>query len=257
MTPLAGRRVLVTRPREQATELVERLRALGADTILAPLIRIEAPSDPVPLRQAAERAHDFDWIVLTSVNAVEGFARALAEVHPRMRSEGLRFCAIGPATAAALRKHGLQVDLMAEEARAEGVVAALATRGSPRGRSFLIPRADIGRDHVARELSAAGALVTEVIAYRTVSEHSLPEQVHQSLKAGLVDVVTFTSASAVRSFASILGEDSASLLRPLVVAVIGPTTGEAAVEAGFNVTIQPPEYTISALVDAIVRHYTN
>ena len=255
MKPLAGRRVLVTRPREQAAELIDRLAALGAEAIVAPLIRIVPPEDPEPLRREAERLETFDWVILSSVNAVEAFAGARPPAHISTQ-ERPQFCAVGPATAAALQRFGLSAALVPAESRAEGIVAALAAQGVVEGRTFLIPRADIGRDHVARALTEAGATVTEVVAYRTVAEQALPEEARQSLAAGLIDVVTFTSASAVRSFASIVGAEHApALLKQTVVAVIGPTTADEAGRAGMTVTIQPAEFTIPALINAIVRHY--
>jgi uroporphyrinogen III methyltransferase/synthase len=254
--PLAGRRVLVTRPRGQAAELSEPLAAAGAEVLAAALIRIEPPSDPQPLRDAAARAHAFDWIVLTSANAVDALMGAGFQAAARRAVGAARFCAVGPSTAAHLKKQGLAADLVADEARAEGVIAAMTASGTVGGKSILIPRADIGRDAIARALSEAGALVTEVIAYQTVAEQTVPDAVLRALEAGRVDVTTFTSGSAVRALAGMLGADrTRSLLDRSVVAVIGPTTADAARRAGLTVAIQPTQYTVPALVDAIVRYF--
>jgi uroporphyrinogen III methyltransferase / synthase len=250
--PLAGRRVLVTRPREQAAELSEQLTAAGAEALAAPLIRIEAPSDPRPLRDAAARAHAFDWVVLTSANAVDALVSAGFDA---ARGAKPRFCAVGPATAAQLQKHGLSADLVAGEARAEGVIAALTASGSIGGASVLIPRADIGRDVIGRALTDAGARVTEVVAYQTVAAQRLPDDVLEALEAGRVDVTTFTSGSAVRAMVGILGDRTRPLLDLTAVAVIGPTTADAARQAGLTVTIQPAQYTVPALVEAIAAHF--
>ena len=256
MKPLAGRRVLVTRPRGQAAELSEQLTAAGAEVLAAPLIRIEPPSDPQPLRDAAARAHAFDWIVLTSANAIDALAGAGFQAAAIGAAGAPRLCAIGPSTAAHLKKHGLAADLVADEARAEGVIAALTAAGSVGGKSFLIPRANIGRDAIARALSEAGGLVTEVVAYQTAAEETLPDEVVRALEAGRVDVTTFTSGSAVRALTGILGADrTRSLLDRSVVAVIGPTTADAARRAGLTVAIQPTQYTVPALVDAITAHF--
>jgi uroporphyrinogen III methyltransferase/synthase len=254
--PLAGRRVLVTRPREQAAELADTLRDVGADVLLAPLIRIAPPADPEPLRRAAADIHTFDWVVLTSGNAADAFARVLSAVSGRSSvPASIGVCAVGPATAAQARKHGLAVDLVAGKGTAEGVVAALMDAGPMKGRRVLIPRADIAREYVASALRGGGADVTEVVAYRTIAEDRVPNDVQEALAAGRVDVVIFTSGSAVRSFAAIFGADTPRVLQRAAVAVIGPTTADAARRAGIPVAIQPASFSVPALVDAITAHY--
>lgn len=255
MKPLVGRRVMVTRPREQAIELLELLESTGAEVVVAPLIRVEPPLDVRPLRDAAARAGDFDWIVLTSANAVDAFMRASASFESATSAGSTRFCAVGPATAARLAAYNIRANVVPDEARAEGVVAALTSAGNLAGTAVLLPRADIGRDYVARELTAAGAAVTDVIAYRTVTETSLPEPTVEMLRRGLIDVVTFTSGSAVAAFVQIFGAEARDVLSQTTVAVIGPTTAQAVTNAGGRVGIQPVQYTAPALVDAIVRHY--
>ena len=258
--PLSGRRVLVTRPREQSGELISRLASYGAEAIEAPVIRIAPPDDRGPLLAAAGAPDAYDWIVFTSVNAVEAFMRALLEGGRDVRSlKGPRLCTVGPGTADRLAQYGIKVDLLPAEFRADAVVAAIARIGSLEGLRVLLPRADIGREVIAQELRRGGAIVTDVVAYRTVAEETLPESdpdVYGLLLDGRIDAVTFTSASAVRSFSRIYGaEQAADLLKSTVVAVIGPTTADAARQLGIPVTVQAPTYTVAALVDAIVAHY--
>ena len=258
--PLFGRRVLVTRPRELAAELVDRLSALGADTVEAPVIRIAPPEDRTPLLEAAATPNAFDWIVFTSVNAIDAFMKALYEGGRDVRMlKGPKLCTVGPGTAEKLAEYGIKVDLMPDEYRAEGIVRAMAGRGDLAGVRVLLPRADIGREVVAEALRRAGAAITDVVAYRTVAADMLPDadpDVYGLLLEGKIDVVTFTSASAARSFVRICGSDQAlDLLKNTVVAVIGPSTADAARQLGLTVTIQPSTYTIAALVDAIVAHY--
>ena len=257
--PLFGRRVLVTRPREQAGDLVDRLTTLGAEPIEAPVIRIAPPEDRDQLLRAASAPDAFDWIIFTSANAVDAFMGALLERHRDVRMlKGPKLCAIGPGTADKLAEYGITADLIPDEFRAEGVVKAVAN-GAVEGFRVLLPRADIGRELIAQELRRAGAVVTDVVAYRTVVEDRLPEHdpdVYRLLLEGGLDVVTFTSPSTVRGFARIYGEEQAAdLLKRIVVAVIGPTTADAARQLGIPVTIQPAASTIPALVDAIVAHY--
>ncbi|MBI2189676.1 MAG: uroporphyrinogen-III C-methyltransferase [Acidobacteria bacterium] len=260
--PLFGRRVLVTRPPEQAGELVDRLTALGAEAIEAPVIRIAPPEDRGPLLAAAATPAAFDWIVFTSANAVDAFMQALVEGGRDVRIlHGPKLCAVGPGTADRLAHYGIKVDRIPDEFRAEGVVKAIAGGGRVDGLRVLLPRADIGREVIAGELRRGGAIVSDVVAYRTVIEDRLPERdpdVYGMLLQGRIDVVTFTSGSAVRGFARIFGAEQATdLLKQTVVAVIGPTTGEAARQLGIPVAVQPTTSTIPALVDAIVAHYAS
>ena len=258
--PLFGKRILVTRPREQAAELVDLLSALGAESIEAPMIRMAPPDDPDPLLDAAARPETFDWIVFTSANAVEAFMTALLDGERDIRAlKGPRICVSGTATAERLAAYGIKVDLIPREFRADAVVAALLATEPMSGVRVLLPRADIGREVIAEQLREAGAAVTEVIAYRTVLEDSQREgdpDVYKMLLEGRIDVATFTSPSAIRNFAKLHGADQvADLLKNTVVATIGPVTADATRQLGIPVTIQPATYTIPALVDAIAAYY--
>ena len=258
--PLFGKTVLVTRPREQAAEFSERLIALGARVIELPLIEIQAAPDPRALELAAGSASRFDWIVFTSANAVDAFMRALAALEQDARALGTaRLCAVGPATAARLAQFHLRVDLVPETFHAEGAFAALDAQGPLAGRTVLLPKGDIARDVLAERLRAAGAEVTEVVAYRTVARDALRDtdpDIYRMLLDGTLDCVTFTSSSAVRTFVDLVGEDAAiDLLRHTAVATIGPVTGDTARAAGIDVAIQPERYTIPALTDAIAAHF--
>jgi uroporphyrinogen III methyltransferase/synthase len=258
--PLFGRRVLVTRPREQAPELCDLLVAMGAEPIEAPMIRIMPPDDPAPLSRAAAQPDAYDWIIFSSANAVEAFMGSLLVGDRDLRAlKGPQLCAVGAGTAQRLAKYGIKVDLVPQEFRGEGVVAALLERASLDGARVLLPRADIGREVVAEQLRQAGAVVTEVVAYRTVLEETPREgepDIFGMLLEGRIDVVTFTSGSAVRNFAKVYGEDqSADLLRKTVVAAIGPVTAEAAARLGIQVTVRPATYTVAAMVEAIAAHF--
>jgi uroporphyrinogen III methyltransferase/synthase len=257
--PLFGKRVLVTRPRDQAAEMVDRLSIFGAEAIEAPMIRIVPPEDLGPLRRAADHVDAFDWIVFTSANAVEAFMSALLDGRRDVRSlKGPRLCCVGTGTAERLARYGIKADLIPDEFRGEALVYAMAENGSIDGRRILVPRADIGRDVVVEGLRNAGALVSDVVAYRTVLEDAQQDDgpdVYRMLLDDEIDVVTFTSPSAVRNFASIYGkEQTIDLLARTVVAAIGPVTSDAATQLGLTVTVQPAVSTIAALVDAIVIH---
>jgi len=250
----------VTRPKDQSIELVERLEAMGAEAIEAPMIRILPPEDFAPLDEACARAGRFDWIVFTSANAIDAFMERLLAGGRDMRAlGGVKVCCVGQATADVLADYGLTVDLTPTEYRAEAVLRALAELGSVRGQKILLPHADIGREVIAEELRAQGADVTEVVAYRTVAVDADREgepDVYRMLLERSIDVVTFTSASAVRNFVRVLGaEPAADLLGSTVVACIGPVTAEAAAQLNVATTIQPSSYTVPALVAAIARYF--
>ena len=259
--PLFGKRVLVTRTREQAGELVDRLEALGAEAIESPTIRILPPDDYGPLDEACANASTFNWIVFTSANGVDAFMGRLQVGGGDIRDlKGVRICTIGPATADRLLQQGIKVDLTPPEYRAESVVQALRATGSLERQRFLLPRADLAREVLAEELRKSGAEVTEVTAYRTALAEADREgdpDVYGLLLEKRIDVVTFTSASTVRNFVRIYGtEAAADLLRSTSVACIGPVTAEAAEQCGIHTVIMPEQYTIPALVDAIVAYFS-
>jgi len=259
--PLFGKRILVTRPREQSLDLTERLEEMGADAIEAPMIRVVPPEDYAPLDEACARVSEFDWIVLASVNAADVFLdRLLAGPHDLRALKGVRLCVVGSATGERLASRGLKVDLTPAEFRGDAVVRAMAELGDLRGLRVLLPHADIGREVIADGLRAQGAEVTEVVAYRTVAVEAEREgepDIYRMLLERRIDVVTFTSASAVRNFVRVLGaEPAADLLHNTVVASIGPVTAEAAAQLNIKTTIMPGTYTVPALVDAIVDFFS-
>jgi uroporphyrinogen III methyltransferase/synthase len=258
--PLFGKSILVTRPREAAAELTDMLESLGAQAIEAPMIRIMPPDDYGPLDEACATINTFDWVVFTSGNAVDAFMQRLTRTGRDLRAlGGVRLCAVGPATTERLARYGLKVDLVPHEYKAETLAQALSQSGDVRGLRIFLPRADIGREVVAEELRKHGAVVSEAVAYRTViaeAEREGEPDIYRMLLERRIDVVTFTSASAVRSFVKLLGaEPAADLLRTTVVASIGPVTAEAAAQYNIATTIIPAQYTIPALVNAIVEYY--
>ena len=257
--PLFGRRIVVTRSREQAGELIEMLEERGAEAIPAPTVRIAAPEDSGPLERAAAEAGTFDWIVFTSANAVDAFMEHLLATADVRELKGVRICTVGATTAARVSRYGIKVDLTPAEFRAEALLESLQASGDVAGKKFLLPRADIGRELLGEELRKAGAEVTDVIAYRTTPS-GLEQDGHDIYRMLLdreIDAVTFTSASTVRNFTNILGRDQAAdLLRTTVVASIGPVTAEAAEQLDIATSVMPQRYTIPDLVDALVEHFS-
>jgi uroporphyrinogen III methyltransferase/synthase len=252
--PLTGRVVLVTRSREQAGAFAELLEAAGARVLLGPTIAIEPPESWAPLDAAL--AGDYAWVLFTSVNGV-AMVRRRVEATGRGREllERARLAAIGPATATALRDWGLAVSVVPREYVAEGLVESLRPLVA-RGDRVLLPRAAETRDVLVRELAALGAAVTEVAAYRTRPAIEEAPGLREALSEGRVDVVTFTSASTVRSFCALVGAaELPRLLAGVTVACIGPITRATAEAQGLTPQVVPADYTIPGLARAIAAHF--
>jgi len=251
--PLAGRTILVTRPRRQSRPLADALRRLGASVVEAPAIEIEPPSDFRPLDEAIGRLATYDWVVFTSVNGVEAFFDRLSEVRPEALSSSPKLAAIGPATAESLRERGFEADVVPGKYVAEEVFRAIADRGALSGKRFLLPRADIAREALPELLKAAGAIVDAVVAYRTVRNDGEMRRASELVERGEVDMVTFTSASTARSFFARV--DPRAVENGARAASIGPITSNALRELGVTPTVEAERFTTEGLVEAILRHY--
>lgn len=248
--PLSGRRIVVTRARAQASELAQRLEAMGAEVIQFPTIRIVPPADAGPLRRAVAEASSFDWIAFTSANGVDAFWDALRGQGRDSRAIGTaRVAAIGPGTAAALEARGIVPDLIPDRFVGEAVAEALAQADELAGKRILLPRADIAREALPERLRSMGAEVVEVDAYATVQDGEGADEVRRAIQDGKVDWITFTAASTVRAFASLVGGN----LGRARVASIGPVTSEAAASLGIRVDVEAREYTLDGLVAALAE----
>lgn len=244
--PLFGRRVVVTRAREQASTLVEQLRQEGADTIEVPVIRVVDPDDgAAALRHAVQRLDEYDWVVLTSAN---GAARLLDEVHDARDLAGTKVAAIGPGTADVLRRGNIVADLVPERFVAESLLEAFPPPPDGGGGRVLLARAAVARDVLPEGLRAAGWDVDVVDAYRTVAAAVTDRQRDELAGA---DAVTFTSSSTVERFLDTVGPD----LVPPVVACIGPVTAETARRRGLQVDVVAEVHTIAGLVEGLVRFF--
>ncbi|HSJ31680.1 MAG TPA: uroporphyrinogen-III synthase [Longimicrobiales bacterium] len=248
--PLTGLTIAVTRPGDDAGELADLLEKAGAVPLLIPLTRILPPRDDAPLRRAVASAGAYEWIIFTSARAVDAFGAVAAPDTPeRLRA---RIAAVGPATAAAVHALiGRAPDVVPERTTGGGIVPALLEQGPLRGVRVLWPRAETPRPELPAALLAAGALLDDPIAYRTVPDPAAARQLAELAAGGRVDVITFTAPSAVECFADVLDEQA----RPrCLIAVIGPATAQAARAVGLAVHVEPEQPIISALVAALVRH---
>jgi uroporphyrinogen III methyltransferase/synthase len=249
---LAGRRIVVTRRPEQAGALTARLRALGADVVELPTVAIGPPEDWAALDGALRDLHRYDWLVVTSANAVAAVADRLESLGLGRSTvgRGTAVASVGPATTEALlaRFPDATVDLQpVAEFRAEGLAEALTARPIA-GQRFLLPVSDRARPFLREALAAAGARVDAVVAYRTLPPEQLREHV-KSLIHGGFDALVFASPSAVENLAKVAGE----AVRALPAAVIGPVTEAAARKAGLDVRVVAEPSTADGLVAGLVR----
>ncbi|KAB2954707.1 uroporphyrinogen-III C-methyltransferase [Heliorestis acidaminivorans] len=257
--PLFGKRVVVTRSRQQASAFAAKLEGLGAEPWEFPTIDIQDPEDLAPLHQAIEKIHEYEWIVFTSPNGVQRFFARYFEAGNDIRDlAGVRLCAIGPQTKKELAKFGLKVDYVPEEYRAEAIIEGLKDLDW-KGRKVLLPRADIARKILPEALAEFGAQVDDVVAYRTVRGGGDAKLLRQMLAEKMIHAVTFTSSSTARNFVEMLGvetqEELINLLEGVTLASIGPVTSGTMVELGLTVDLEATEYTIPGLTEALLKHW--
>jgi uroporphyrinogen III methyltransferase/synthase len=253
--PLFGRRIVVTRPRAQAQRFVDLLEHQGAEVILCPTIETVPLDSYAQLDTALDQLGVYAWLIFTSVNGVKYFFARLQARQQDIRSLGtVRITAIGPETARAVEQLHLRVDAVPTEYRAEAIVPLL---GNVNGQRILLPRAAEARAILPQELHALGAQVDEIPVYRTIRPHTArAEELRERLKAGTIDLVTFTSSSTVRNFAALFpGEEVRALLGPARVGCIGPITADTAREFGLAVVVQPASYTVPAFAQTIVEYF--
>ena len=260
--PLFGRQIVVTRSSEQARDMVENLESLGARAVEAPTFRLAPPEDPEALDRAAASIDQYGWVVFESANAVVRLLSVLARGPRDIRAfGGVKVCAIGPSTAERLQTYGLKPDVAVPESGSEHVVDAIENQGPLTDQKVLVVRPDHVRDVLPSELAQRGALVTDLVAYRTESVAAdAPEVQHlyRMLLDNRIDAVTFTSPTAVSRFVGLIGEDQAAdLLRPTVVAAIGPVTAAAASAVGIAPTVIATTYTVDGLIAALLQHFEN
>ncbi|MFH1984107.1 MAG: uroporphyrinogen-III C-methyltransferase [Pseudomonadota bacterium] len=254
--PLFGKRIVVTRAREQASHLVERLQALGAECLEIPTIRIAAPEDWAPLDAAIADLEQYQWIVFTSVNGVKYFFQRLFSLGADVRRlHRAKIAVIGPATRDKLMEFGIRADILPESYRAESVVAAFANE-TVAGSRVLLPRALEARSVLPEALTRMGARVDDVCAYRTLLDSDGGDELLTALENAQIDMVTFTSSSTATNFKALLPEGRlAELMAPVTAASIGPITTETAEALGFTVALTADDYTIPGLCEAILKYY--
>ncbi len=240
--PLAGRRIVVTRPRAQAGPLADGLADLGATVTVLPLVAIEPLDDTASLDAAARGLSSYDWVVLTSANGAAALGRALAGA----QLSGPKVAAVGPATAEAVRTLGGEVAFVPAVFAAEDVAAGL---GPLAGARVLLPQADVAPSDLAIELRARGADVDAIAAYRTVAvepSYALREELERES-----DAIVLASGSAARSLAAL----NVALAAGTVLVCIGPKTASEAREVGLPVGLVAAEATAEGIIQTLVSHF--
>ncbi len=257
--PLFGKRIVVTRTREQASELVAKLEENGADCLEYSTIHIEPADDYQVFDQAVHQITQYQWVLFTSLNAVTYcFQRLFQLGHDSRHLAGTKIAAVGRATADALLQYGIRADLIPEKFTGEGLALALVN-SQVNGSRILLPRALEAGDLLPETLSDAGAVVTIAPVYKNVAPQGDQGELREQLRRGDIDMVTFTSSSTVSNFLSMIDvqdtNERQQLLKKVTIAAIGPVTSATIRENGLHVDIQPDQYTIDDMVNAIVAYY--
>lgn len=254
--PLLGKRIVVTRARAQASDLVDRLMNLGAECIECPTIKVIEPDSWQPLDRAIADIKKYNWLVFTSVNGVQFFFKRLFHLGLDSRALGhVRTAAIGPATAKCLGQYGINTDILPRTYQAESVVEAFA-KEAVQGQKVLLPRAKEARAILPQELNRMGATVDEITTYQTIQAVDGQEDLIHALEKGDIDMITFTSSSTVHNFKMLLAQsDIQQMMSGVTIACIGPITADTAQKLDFKTDIVAQSFTIKGLCDAITNFY--
>jgi uroporphyrinogen III methyltransferase / synthase len=259
--PLTGRTVVITRALAQADEFAQELELYGAQVIACPTIEIQELEDYERLDEAISHLYGYDWLMLTSVNAVNYFfKRLMALGHDGSSLDEVKVCVIGETTAERLRELHVHVDLIPSEFKAEGVYSALERfvggDDAFKGLNILLPRASVARDFLPKALEAAGARVDVVPVYRTALPHNLDRGRVAAMLSGSADCIAFTSASTVKNLAQLFDtQDLGAVLSGITIACLGDITAQTATDFGLKVEIQPLQSTIPFFARAIADYF--
>jgi uroporphyrinogen III methyltransferase/synthase len=256
--PLLGRRIVVTRTREQASQLSRQLAEWGADILEIPTIRIEPPTDRQGIADALLELNGYDWLIFTSPNGVTAFFDLFFKAFPDLRDlGGARIAAVGPATAAKLHELHLTVDVMPDEYLTAKVAAALSKFQTIENLRILLPRAEVANRELPRKLEEMGAIVDDVACYKTVPETEDRTGAAARFVETGADWITFTSSSTVENFHARFDLKQLRVRFPdLKFASIGPETTKALAALGQMAAVEAAEHTIEGLVKAIFRAET-
>ncbi len=254
--PLFGKRIVVTRAKEQSRKMADRITDQGGDPVLFPTIRILPPLDLSGLDECISRIGAYDWVIFTSANGVDKFFERFFQIREDIRDmAGPRIGAIGPVTAATVRSRGIKVERVAKEFTAEGVLELLSGE-EVIGRRFLIPRAQKAREVLPQGLAEMGGVVDVPAVYRTEAPRDADvDRIRHMLSQHEIDAITFTSSSTVTHLVDMLGPAARDLLQGVALASIGPVTSETIRSMGLAVGTEASPYTTDGVIDALVEYF--
>ena len=251
MNELHGVRIAVTRAFGQSDDLAAPLEAAGATVYVCPLIRIEKTIDYAQWQRIKGRLGDYEWVIFTSINGVEHFAELLHTAGVAVDALGKsRIACVGPATATAAEKHGFVVAALPEVFKGAAVAGVIGRHGPVSRVKILLARAGGAGNELPRELRGRGAEVEDFELYRSVPDEDGADRLRGLIGRGDLDLLTFTSGSAVTYFAEKVGNPA-----NMAVAVIGPSTAHAARQLGMRVDIEADPHTTAGLIKAIIDYY--
>lgn len=258
--PLFSKKIIVTRTREQASDLVAGLEEFGANCLEYSTIRIKSVESYDVLDGELERLNEYHWILFTSLNGVKYFfERLYAKGMDARDLKGPDIAAVGKSTADLLLRYGVNADLIPSTFTGEGLAESLLDQGVE-GRNILIPRGLHGREILPETLRGAGAQVTVAPVYQNCPVQGDRERLIAELEGGGVNMITFTSSSTVRNFVAMLDmknqEELQKILAGVKIAAIGPITAKTVTDSGLQVDVQPEDYTIPDLIQSIVNYYS-
>lgn len=252
--PLNGKRIVITRPKEQSNLFIEKLENAGAIPIVLPTINIVSTEDFSSLDQNIEDISNFNWIIFTSSNSVRFFTERFFSLGKTIDDlKETKIASIGSSTSSFLNKKGFKVDFQPSDYVSEGFVKEFLSRDVS-GLKILIPRALEAREVIPERLRQAGADVIIVAVYKTVLSELNADNITRLIKDKDVDLITFTSGSTFSGFHKIIKGQKLDL-RQIRIASIGPVTSQKIIEQGFKVDIEAKKHTIGGLVKAIIEYY--
>lgn len=245
---------MITRAALQSEALAQELSARGALPVVLPLVSFAEPEDFAPLDRAIAEVQQFDWLILTSAQAVRAIVRRAAALQRSLIRSQMRIACVGPVTAEAAQNAKLPVEYVAVMRSGVGLANELGSK--LQGAKVLLPRSDRANRDLPAALERFGAQVTEVVAYRTVRPTESDQDSLKGIVAGQADAILFFSPSAVQHFAELAGISRVRHLKDqLAVTAVGPVTAKALREAGVARIVTAAETTAASVIDALEKHF--
>lgn len=255
--PLFGKKILITRAKDQAEEFANKIYELGGEPLFFPTIKIVDADSYEKFDSTIDKLDKdrkaYDWIIFTSSNAAKKFFRRIFSLGKDIRIIGsLKVAVVGKSTKKVLEQFGIKADFVPDKFVAESIVEGLKKIVKTEEK-ILFPKAKVTRDVIPDELRKIGVAVDELVVYKTVAENNPPREILDELKDGGIDYITFTSSSTAKNFAKLVGDTSSNIISRAKICSIGPITSKTLNELGYKVEIEAKEYTTNGLLAAITK----